>query len=468
MQLKTKNNITILLVLLSICMFNYSFGQNTVFTYDEYLGFVKKFHPLVKIANLEISQAQANLLQARGAFDPKIEADFNSKNFKGNSYYSIFNGTFKIPTWYGIELKAAFENNEGLYLNPEQTLPNSGLTSVGITIPVLQGLVINQRMADLRKAKSQIKLSQAEQKMLAIEVLYEASLAYFNWKKNYDEVKLYETYLKNASIRLNGVEKLIEAGDKPAIDSVEAGITLKNRELNLEESRFKLLKSKLELANFLWTTDNLPLELDDQLVPDISLQESISSILNTNDLQLSNFSLDNHPKINALETKIELLSIDKKLKANMLLPKLDVGYSYISEPAYFSNYRFQDNKIGINAYFPIFLRKERGALKLAKQKIQAQEFELSLAKIQLTNKVKAQQNEINTIVKQKNIISELVAANAALLDAEEKLFNAGESSLFLINTRENNLVSVQLNKISIENRFLQSHAELFKTLANPD
>ena len=134
----------------------FSFGQNTVFSYDEYLGFVRKFHPLVKIANLEISQAQANLLQARGAFDPKIEADFNSKDFKGNSYYSVFNGSFKIPTWYGIELKAAFENNQGLYLNPEQTLPNTGLTSVGITIPVLQGLVINQRMADLKKQKPKL------------------------------------------------------------------------------------------------------------------------------------------------------------------------------------------------------------------------------------------------------------------------------------------------------------------------
>ena len=46
-------------------------------------------------------------------------------------------------------------------------------------------------------------------------------------KKNHDEVKLYETYVQNASIRLSGVQKLIEQGDKPAIDSIEAGITLK-------------------------------------------------------------------------------------------------------------------------------------------------------------------------------------------------------------------------------------------------
>jgi outer membrane protein TolC len=54
------------------------FGQNTApneFTYNEFLGFVKKYHPLVKSANLNINQAQANLLMARGAFDPKIEIE---------------------------------------------------------------------------------------------------------------------------------------------------------------------------------------------------------------------------------------------------------------------------------------------------------------------------------------------------------------------------------------------------------
>lgn len=465
---KIKNNISFWIIGLIGLISFHSLAQNDEFTYEEYLGFVKKFHPVAKMAELEISQAQANLLQARGAFDPKIEADYSTKEFKDKQYYSVFNGSFKIPTWYGIEIKAAFENNDGLYLNPQNTVPNNGLTALGITVPVLQGLLINQRMADLQKAKSQVKLSQAERKLQAVQVLYDASVAYFNWKKNYEEVQLYENYVKNAQIRLKGIQTLIEQGDKPAIDSIEAGITLKNRQLNLEESKFKLLKSKLELSNFLWTDSNVPLELDDKLIPEENLQQSIDVTLKTNAMIATSFSSAAHPKINALETKLEMLSIDRKLKANMLLPKIDLGYSYISEPAAFSEYRFQDYKFGINASFPLFLRKERGALKLAEQKIQAQQFNLELEKKQLQNKVVAQQNEISTITKQKGIISSLVIDNEKLLQAEERLFDAGESSLFLINTRENNLVSAKLSRISIDNRLYLSHAELFKTIANPD
>ena len=116
-------------------------------------------------------------------------------------------------------------------------------------------------MADVRKAKIQMQLSQSERKLQAIAVLYDASLAYFNWKKNFNEVKLYEEYNENAEIRFKGIKTLIVQGDKPAIDSIEAGIIVKNRILNLEDSKLKLAKAKLELSNFLWLENNIPLEL---------------------------------------------------------------------------------------------------------------------------------------------------------------------------------------------------------------
>ena len=446
-------------------------AQNTVgteFTYTEFLGFVKKYHPLVKNANLEINKAQANLMMARGGFDPKIEVDFSKKQFKDTEYYSILNSSFKIPTWYGIEIKAGFDNNEGVYLNPENTVPNQGLTSLGVTIPLGQGLFINQRMADVRKAKMQIQLSQAERKLQAIAVLYDASIAYFNWKKNFNEVELYKEYSTNAQIRFKGIQSLINQGDKPAIDSVEAGIIVKNRTLSLEDSQLKLAKAKLELANFLWLENNIPLELAEDLIPEIQLEFTIQESLRTNDLLNQDFSITNHPKINALQSKIDMLNVEKKLKANMLLPKIDVGYSYLSEPSYIDNYKFQDYKIGLDFYFPLFLRKERGNLKLAKYKVQETEYVLDLEKVQLTNKINAQKIEINSLIKQKELIKGLVNDNLTMLKSEERLFTFGESSLFLINTRENNLVTAQLAKIALENRFYISNSDLFKIMANPD
>lgn len=436
--------------------------------YNEFLGFVKKYHPMVKSANLEINMAQANLMMARGGFDPKIEVDFDQKKYKGKEYYSVLNSSFKIPTWYGIEIKAGFDNSEGILINPENTLPNQGLTSLGITIPIGQGLLINQRMADLRKAKIQIQLSQAERKLQAIEVLYNASVAYFNWKRNFNEVELYSNYLKNAQLRYKGIQSLIKNGDKPAIDSIEAGISVKTRKWNLEESRLKLAKSKLELSNFLWLENNIPLELREGIIPEKGLEETITETLKMNELLIESPSIENHPKINSLENKLDLLEVERKLKQNSLLPKLDVGYHYLSEPNYWSETNLNNYKIGINFTYPLFLRKERGSLQLAKFKIQDTQFALDFERVQLKNKINAQQTEIKSIEKQRQLIADLVQDNTQMLRSEERLFSVGESSIFLINTRENNLVSMQLSQLGIENRFLISKAELFKIMANPN
>jgi hypothetical protein len=126
-------------------------------------------------------------------------------------------------------------------------------------------------MADLRKAKMQ--MGQAERKLLAIAVLYDASVAYFNWKKTLKNFKCIHstTQCRNA---FKAIQSLIQQGIKRAIDSVEAGISL-SRQLSLENSRLKLLKSKLELSNFLWLDNSIPMELSELLFPEQQIENTI-------------------------------------------------------------------------------------------------------------------------------------------------------------------------------------------------
>ncbi len=436
-------------------------------SFSEFLGYVKKYHPLVKQANLEVSNAQARLMAARGGFDPKIEVDYNKKEFKGTEYYSLLNSSFKIPTWYGIEIKAGFDDTDGQYYNPQNRTPEAGLASLGVTVALGQGMFINQRMADVREGKLNLKLSDAQRKLRAIEVLYEASEAYFEWRRSYNEAELYKNYLGFASTRFTGVKKLIEAGDGAAIDSVEAKITVRNRELNFENGNLKLAKAKLKLANFLWI-ENVPVELGDLVKPEQNLIQTIEETLRTDAMMVDVESLDAHPKIQSLETKMDILEVNRQLKANSLLPKVNVGYNYISDPNYWNTFNADDYKFNIDFSFPIFLRKERGNLKMAKLKIQDLQFDIGQQRLELKNKIKAQQTEIASLRRQKVVIDNLVQDYMTMLSSEEKLFSFGESSIFLINSRENNLVSAKLSQIGLENQFYLSNAELYKILANPD
>ena len=60
------------------------FGKDStsIISLSEYLGYIKAFHPIVKQANLIISESEAKLMKSRGAFDPKLEVDYDRKKFK--------------------------------------------------------------------------------------------------------------------------------------------------------------------------------------------------------------------------------------------------------------------------------------------------------------------------------------------------------------------------------------------------
>jgi outer membrane protein TolC len=441
--------------------------KDTILSYDEFLGMVKRFHPEAKQANLVVTMAQAALMEARGAFDPQIEAALSKKQFAGTEYFNLANGAFTIPTWFGLDLRAGFEDNSGVYLNPQSLTPDRGQASVGVNVALGQGLWINRRIADVRRARMMVSLSEAERQLMAIDVLYAASDAYFAWKRQYEELKLYENYLTNATQRFRGVKSLIEAGDRPAIDSIEAGIIVNTRLLNLEDARLKFTKARLDLSNYLWTSGNVPLELGEDMVPETTLSQTIPETLKTNGLLAQN-PLDGHPKITVLENRINILDVDRRLRANMLLPRLDLSYSWLSEAWDFNNDYRDDYRLGVNFSVPLFMRRERGGLKLAKLKVQDARFELQMERLQLGNKIKANQAEITSLERQQRLVFSLVGDYQRMLESEDRLFIFGESSIFLINARENTLITAQLNRIAMEYRWLLSHAELFRTMARPD
>ncbi|WP_350289868.1 TolC family protein [uncultured Croceitalea sp.] len=457
----------LLLFLLVSCAI--SAQQDTLMLkFNEYLGYVKKYHPIAKQAQLTISIGQANLMNARGGFDPKIEVDYDRKEFKGTEYWDRLNATFKIPTYFGIELKGNFEQNEGQFINRSEFLPEDGLYSAGVSMSLGQGFWINERMATLRKAKFFREQAKADQDLLVNEVLYNASLAYFDWVQAYNNVEIFSDFLKNAQTRFEGVKSSALVGQVAAIDTVEAKIAMQNRALNLEQAKVSLMKKSLELSNFLWIND-VPVELQENVIPDFNVSDDIDVTLEIMGKPLDSFTLENHPKLKSMNFKIDGLTVDKRLKANKLLPKIDVEYNFLTEtPNQIRSFETQQYKGGLSFRFPLFLRKERGDLRLAKFKLQDAQFERDNAEVQIQNKVIAIYRELDSYVVQNELIDAIVTDYNTLLAAEERKFSFGESSLFLINSRESKLIDAELKQNEVQNKFFKTKANLFKSLAvNP-
>jgi len=434
------------------------------FSFQEYLGYVKKHHPLLKQANLNLNIGEANLLRARGGFDPKIEVDFNTKEFKNTEYYNELNAAFKVPIWYGVEFKANFENNTGEFLNPDMTVPEEGLYSAGVSISLAQGLIINDRMASLKKARFFQDQTKAERDLLVNQLLYDASIAYFKWLQAYNEEQIYINFSKNASIRLSAIKRSYDQGDKAAIDTLEAKITVQNWLLGQKAAELKRQKAGLYASSYLWL-DDVPLEFEERVIPELPTEDILNSSLSLQTISADSLVISDHPKLRSLNFKMESLNVDRRLKSNKLLPKLDFQYNFLASD-YENQYLFNTSnyKAMVNFSMPIFLRKERGDLKLSKLKLQDINYEISASSLSLKNKTVAVKTEIVSLNEQEKIVQSIVENYKVLLNGEERKFFLGESSLFLINSREQSLITSQLKENEITVKRLSALAKLFNVL----
>ena len=101
--------------------------------------------------------------------------------------------------------------------------------------------------------------------------------------------------------------------------------------------------------------------------------------------------------------------------------------------------------------------------------MQDAQFDRDNAEVAIRNKILAVYTELDSYQEQTGLIGQIVNNYSQLLSAEERKFSFGESSLFLINSRESKLIDAQLKKIEVQNKFLGAKANLFKSLAiNPE
>ncbi|MEM8887679.1 MAG: TolC family protein, partial [Bacteroidota bacterium] len=363
-------------ILLNILLFVFLIpsmeGQESkIMSFDSFMEIVEEHHPLSLQAELFPEQGRQGVKEARGGFDPKLVSDLANKNFDGKTYYDVFEGGMKIPTWFGLEFYGGFEQNQGVFLNPERTVPDGGLAHAGVSLPVGRGLFIDKRRASLRQAQIAQRSSLEERRELRNQLFYEAAKAYWDWFKAYHVLEVYRDAQRLAEVRLRAVQQGAELGDRAFIDTLEAEIQVQNRQLSAQEALLELENARALLELFLWRDGIIPLELTtgtipvanedvDARLPDQRFRQQIDSLAYL------------HPNLAQSRFKLEQLGIEQRLKREQLKPKLDLKYNFLTEPVgnnWLSNFNTNNYAWGFSFSVPLFLRKERAAINLNRLKM---------------------------------------------------------------------------------------------------
>ena len=210
----------------------------------------------------------------------------------------------------------------------------------------------------------------------------------------------------------------------------------------------------------------MPLELKANIVPDTNTLLSVNNVLENSLAKPSDSIINQHNKIQSLNYKRKSIIVDRNLKLNNLLPKVDAQFNLLSEKLDSDYIDTNNYKGGLQVSIPLFLRKERGDLKLAKAKLQDIDFTINAQKVALKNKIDAVYNEIESYNNQQNILNTLVLDYNKLVNAEERKFLLGEGSIFLINYREVKLIEAKIKQIDTQNKYLNAKASAHRILSN--
>lgn len=444
----------------------FSQGISQELGFEEFMGLVKSNHPVAIQANLTVEKGLAYLTKARGGFDPKIYGNASNKQFDDKVYYGVYNGGLKIPTWFGLTVEAGYEMNEGVYLNPDNTVPLDGLWNAGLALTLGKGLFIDERRAELKKAKIYRNSTRVQRTIILNDLLYESSSVYWDWFKSFHEREIYQNAYSNAVTRFVSIKREALLGNKPIIDTLEYHIVVQNRQIALQEATLNFQNKTELLQVFLWQEGIVPLELSSDITPP-QLSNDLVTPADTNLLSRSDSLIRNHPDLVNYLYKIESQQINLRLSRESLKPTINLKYNALAENQFentFDTYNMNNYKWGAEVSFPLFIRKERGQVKLDKLKIRELEAGFAEKNQRVKYKVNTSFNTSNVSFSQAKLYYNNQLNYERLLNAELRLFDLGESSIFMINSREKNYIYSQIEFVKSIANNQKANAELKYTL----
>ncbi len=447
--------------------------DTTTLTLEQVLKLTLSFHPVVSQANLLSQDAEANLQMARGHLDPKLEMDYDLKNFKQTEYFDLLSTKLKVPTWIGLDPKIEYVRNEGEFVNEELSIPESDdqrQLLLGVEVPLGKGLFFDERRNSIRQAEAFFSIAEAERIKATNKILFTVIKDYWEWYVSFQHLVLLSQAIELSQDLFNRTIIDFEFGEASVVDTLQAKINLQKRTVDFRKSQADFEVARLNLGKHLWAEGLIPLEIDDNVFP---IETTIFNTPIESQLKPDiEFALENHPEINKLEGKRNQLDAGLRWARESLKPQVDFSYSFINAPI---NQDFESEtleigenyKLGLDFSFPILLRKERGKLQQTRLKISDNEFELANRQLSIKNDVIATYTQSIAF---EDLLDQYAGVSnnyRRLLEAEIINLQNGETDIFKLNIQQDKFIEAQTDYYDALIKWEKSKAKYIYTIGIP-
>ncbi|KTC96721.1 TolC family protein [Legionella feeleii] len=438
--------INLFLVLISPACFSQT-GKDAL-ALSTVLKRVNDCYPQILIARLEVTKAQGDYLSALGKFDPNLNMKTRSQPAGGyiNNYTD---NQINIPTLAnGLKFFGGYRIGRGDWpVYYQNYLTNSGGEyRAGLTLPLLKDRLIDKERAKLLTQAEKIEMNNQEVGATKIKIYQEAIRAYWQWVQAGKQLTIFKQLLNLAQERQKAIIKQASEGDLARLAIAENRQFIIQRQQLVNQGQMIFEQAAVNLSIYYRDENNQPkYPMERQLPADLTSGSRSRQEYTTLEDQIRK-----HPIFCKLEKYYRIIKLKQNLAKNDLLPNLEA-----------TAYTFKQNgsggdpllipqaaMVGLRFTFPLLQREAKGKLITATTELQ----QIATEKKFIFDKLK---NELTNLLiskkmyqKQVNLLTEELALAKQVQAGETEKFYQGDSTLFLVNQREQASTQVQLNLIN--------------------
>lgn len=421
---------------------------------DDVLANIEKTFPMILMAAREIRKAEMEILSAEGAFDLSLRGSYNNTTGYYNTHRAEANVVKPTPFW-GTSFFAGYRFSHGDfpdYYTPRRTTPG-GEIRFGGRIPLWRDRSIDSDRLELLQNQLNRNIASNVLDEQKLGVYRDAAASYWNWVAAGKRKRIVQDLLKIAEQRKEQLSRRVKLGDIPAIEEQENDRAILARKEQVAAAERLLQKAALYLSLYYRNPDgSMILPLNEQLPAEFPPETPIAPATFEEDKK---FALENRPELKKIENEIEIEKNALRFFENQRGPQLDIvvaGSRSVQEPPQGGPLRRDpwEAEFGLVFNIPLQTRRQDGKIGSTEQKIEILKQRYAFQKDKILVEANDAYIALENALKRLMIIREELAVAEKLARAEKVRFDLGDSTLLIVNIREQAAAEVALRMVSVE------------------
>lgn len=434
-------------------------------TLAEVIESVDRSFPLVRAAMAEREEAVASTRIASGGFDPNVRASATLEPVSGYpKQWGQVTVEQPTPLW-GTTVFGGYRIGLGDYAVYDGKLATNdrGEVRAGARVPLLRDGPTDRRRTGIKTADLGLEMANLALEQQRIDARRQAAFRYWDWVAACARRDVIRDWLQLARERDAGLATRVASGDVPEIERQENRRTILQREGALAAAERDVTQAAVELSLFLRDREGKPHPPTASEGPPVLVepQEVTSSIVPDTDVALAR-----RPDVRRLDLARRRAALEQTLADNQKLPAVDlIGAGSQDLGAGDPKRGKPVLEVTLLLDIPTLNRVARGRAEAAEAILRRADEQLRLARDRVVADVRNALAGLEAArVRAVATSGELTVARD-LARAELQRFTLGESTLLLVNLREQASAEAHVRHIDVVADFHRSLASLRAAMA---